>query len=248
MKKAVDRFEQAISKGEFICMFCKCSIMYSGRAEAYLDVGDRLIIIKQDRTLLIHQPVGGMPINYLRPPANINLSLQKNLEGKEILEVHAQSKEDEINITILKVYDIYSRRLEDGQKQELSGNESEMSDMIKENPYLISDDFIPLSREEHTKYGFIDVFGHNGEGKLVIVECKRFTGGLAAVTQLRRYVEKMKKAKGTDNVTGVLAAPGITTNALGMMQDWGLRFQLVEPPKRNINTKKRQKRIDQFFN
>ena len=33
---------------------------------------------------------------------------------------------------------------------------------------------------------------------LTIVECKRYTGDLKAVSQLRRYVEKIKSSKGID--------------------------------------------------
>ncbi|MFP4119301.1 MAG: endonuclease NucS domain-containing protein [Candidatus Woesearchaeota archaeon] len=240
--------KHAILAGEFICFFARCTINYSGRAESVLDEGDRLIMIKQDRSLLIHQPAGGMPINYLKAPAKVTFDLRKDEETEEpILEMHARSGHDEIDVRILRVYDFFSRRLVDGQSQELSGNEAEMSDHIKNNPDLISLDFKPVSREEHTKYGFIDVFGHLGDGTLAIVECKRYTAGLSAVTQLRRYVEKMKSLKGIEKVTGIIAAPGITQNAQKMLEDWGLSHVRVEPPKRHMRLRKEQKKIDSFF-
>lgn len=245
-KDFIDQVTTALSKGELVSFFCHCSITYSGRAESYLDYGDRLIIVKQDRTLLIHQPDGGMPINYLKAPASTEFTFDESAD-EPIVVLEARSGADEIECEITEIYDLYSRKLVDGLKQELSGSEKEMSDYIKDNPQVISSDFKPLSREEHTKYGFIDVFGHTGDGKLLIVECKRYTAGLSAATQLRRYVEKIQSAKGTENVTGVIAAPAITTNALAMLQDWGLGFVRVEPPKRHVRKRKRQKKIDSFF-
>jgi RecB family endonuclease NucS len=246
LQEVIVQVTESLGRGEFICLFVHCAVTYSGRAESYLPFGDRLIMIKQDRSVLIHQPEGGNPINYLRPPANITFTYEDGDETPFIF-FRASCKEDEIDVEIVQVYDVFSKRLEDGQKQELSGNEKEMSDMLRDNPHLISKDFQPLSREEHTKYGFIDVFGHLGDGTLAIVECKRYTAGLSAVTQLRRYVEKMKAAKGTEQVTGIMAAPGITSNALSMLEDWHCSFIRIDPPKRNMRGKKRQKKIDHFF-
>ncbi|MFW5976956.1 MAG: endonuclease NucS domain-containing protein [Candidatus Nanoarchaeia archaeon] len=239
----------ALNSAEFVTLFCRCTVAYSGRAESFLDTGDRLLMIKQDKGVLIHQPIGGVPINYLRPPATIDLSIDKNVDGSgvPVLFFNAVSGADEIHVTITHVYDMMIRRLDDGAKQILSGSEAQMSDMLKENPTLIHADFKPLSREEHTKYGFIDVFGHLGDGTLAIVECKRFTAGLSAITQLRRYVEKMQSSKGITTVTGIIAAPAITPNAQAMLDEYGYTFCMVEPPKRNITMKRRQKKIDAFF-
>lgn len=243
----ITQIKTALAKGEFLNFFCNCSISYSGRAESYLDFGDRMIFVKQDSTLMIHQPEGGMPINYLKAPAKISFSLEKSDEGIPFVLCRAVSGEDEIHVEISTIYDIFSRRLVDGQKQDLSGNEKEMSDFIRDNPSVISSDFIPLSREEHTKYGFIDVFGHLGEGTLAIVEVKRYTAGLSAVTQLRRYVEKMQAVKGTKKVTGIIAAPAITANAMQMLSDWSFSFAMVEPPKRHLRKRREQCKIDSFF-
>jgi hypothetical protein len=248
-KEAKEKIDIALQKGEFVCFFCHCAISYSGRAESYLDFGDRFIAVKQDKTVMIHQPEGGMPINYLKAPATCSFKIETQEDDEDWLIFNGVSKDDEIFVEIKDIYQFFSRKLVDGQKQNLSGNEAEMSDMLRDNPWMVSPDFIPLSREEHTKYGFIDVFGHLGDGRLAIVECKRYTAGLSAVTQLRRYVEKMCSSKGLekDQVTGIMAAPAITANALEMLKDWNLSFVAVIPPKRGVNKRKRQKQIDHFF-
>lgn len=222
-----------------LAAFVHCQVIYSGRAEAELPWGDRLIVVKGDNTLLVHQPTGGNPINYLRPGSKIGF------EDHTMVASNMGSK-DSIMVEITKVYSCINQRLEDGQKQILAGTEAEMSDYIRDNPHLISADFTPLSREEHTKYGFIDVFGHDKQGNLVIVECKRYAASLDAVTQLRRYVEKMMQLRGTQNIKGVIAAPKITPNALQMLKDWGYDYSMVEPPKRLEKHKKNQKRLGEF--
>lgn len=246
--QAKREIQKALAKGEFVCFYCRCAISYSGRAESYLEEGDRLVAVKQDRTVMIHQPVGGMPINYVKAPAGIEMNIQDTLDASpNQLSFRATSGDDEVFMEIMDVYELFTRKLIDGKKQDLSGNEAEMSDMLRDNPEMLSPDFIPLSREEHMKYGFIDVFGHLGDGTLAIVECKRYTAGLAAVTQLQRYVEKMKKVKGVDKIKGILAAPAITANAMDMITEFGFSFAMIQPPKRLVNKRKRQKSITSFF-
>ncbi|MBR9675560.1 DUF91 domain-containing protein [Candidatus Woesearchaeota archaeon] len=239
----IEEFKTALSANQTITFFCHCKIRYSGRAESFLPIGDRVIIIKSDNTLLVHQPDGNNPINYMKPQSQITISKKedyllissRNLQHKDYLDIEVQG-----------VYSFMSYKLEDGQKLLLEGSEKDMSDMIYDNPELISKNFKPLSREEHTKYGFIDVFGHNDKNELIIVECKRYTASLSCVTQLRRYVEKIKELKGTKKVTGVLAAPKISPNAKKMLLDWKFKYKKINPPKRLERYNKDQKTLGEY--
>ena len=237
------KIKDGIRRNETVVVGCECEVSYSGRAEAFLPLGERLIIIKSDNTLLVHQPEGNNPINYMKPDAKHSVKA----EGKSLLLSSQNLKLQEyLDIKMSKVHFVQSAGLKDGQKIQIVGTEKDMSVMIYENPTLISEDFKPLSMEEHTKYGFIDVFGYDKDNNLVIVECKRYCADLSAVTQLRRYVEKMKKLKGTKNVRGIIAAPKITANAQGMAEDWGFGFVSVEPPKYKQRYNKDQKTLDGF--
>jgi RecB family endonuclease NucS len=239
------KFAEALARNESIVFFCNCEIVYSGRAEAFLARGDRIIVVKADNTLLVHQPEGGNPINYMKPNSKIELH---ELDNHLLLKAQNLDSKDFIDMEIFRVHSFMSHKLEDGIKQELAGNEKDMSDMIKEHPDLISNDFKPLSREEHTKFGFIDVFGHDNKGNLVIVECKRYTASLQCVTQLRRYVEKISELKGLpmDRVKGILASPTISPNALEMLKKWGFEWKQVNPPKRLERYNKQQRTLGVF--
>ncbi len=237
-------FKEAYSKKEFLSFFCKCKIVYSGRAEASIPKGDRMVGIKQDGTIFIHQPEGGNPINYMKAGGVVELIKQ---DYGILFNAHNAQTKEYLELEITRVYQFISRRLEDGQKQTIAGTEADMSDMIKDNPKLISEEFKPLSREEHTKFGFIDVFGHDKKGTLIVIECKRYSAGLDAVQQLRRYVEKIKELKGIDTVSGIIASPKIGPNAEEMLKKWGFTWRLVNPPMRLLRHNKKQKVLDTFF-
>jgi RecB family endonuclease NucS len=245
LKKFKKDLLSAVSANKTMTLFCKCIVTYSGRAESELDEGDRLIVIKADNTLLIHQPEGSSPINYMKADSSVNLI---DMDGALLLKSENKKLKESIEIFISEVYEFASCKLEDGKKLTLVGNEKDMSDMIKNNPLIVSKDFVPLSREEHTKFGFIDVFGHDGKGNLVIVECKRYSAGVSAVQQLRRYVEKIIELKGVskDKVKGVIAAPEMAKNAEEMLKKWGFSFVKAEPPKRHEKYKKDQKQLIDF--
>ncbi len=239
----IEQFEQARAAREMLVFFCSCEINYSGRAEAHLPKGDRLIVIKQDGVFLIHQPEKGNPINYLKSGAE--LALEK-FEGHLLLKGKYLPNKEFLDVEIYTIYDLLRRKLEDGQQQTLMGNEADMSDAIRDNPAMIARDFKPVSREEHTKVGFLDVFGHDGKGNLVVVECKRYTAGLSAVSQLHRYVAKIKQLKGTNKVKGVLASPKITSNAEEMLKSYGFEWRHVIPPHRAARHDKKQQSLTNF--
>jgi RecB family endonuclease NucS len=228
MEEYVSRIEEAIARNQSIVILCNCAVRYSGRAESLLPDGDRIIIIKSDNTVLVHQPAGNNPVNYMKPATSIKATVEEN---KLVLHSHNPLLKEYMDIAISKIYSLDSRRLEDPASIVVNGTERDMADMLYKNPGLIEDGFKPMSMEEHTKYGFIDLFGYDKNNLLTVVECKRYAGDLKAVDQLRRYVEKVKASKGLERVRGVLACPSISPNAERMLRDFGFSFVKVNPPK-----------------
>ena len=233
-------FSESLGRNLTIVLGCRCEIHYSGRAESFLGSGDRLVIIKADKTLLIHQPVGSTPINYMKEGTTILAALEN---GKLILRCHNIPLKEYMDIFISEVHSFQPLQLEDGEKIQLAGSERDMSDMIYDNPNLIEPGFRPLSREEHTKYGFIDVFGYDKSSILVVIECKRYTADFKAVEQLQRYVSKIKQLRGLDKVRGIVAAPEISTNALQMLQNLGFEYKTISPPNYLERFNKGQKQL-----
>lgn len=237
------KINESVSKNQSLVIAARCKVRFNGRAESFIEEGDRIILIKPDKTLIVHQPQGNNPVNYLKPGAShkaivvdglLNIK-SRNLQLKEYMD-----------ITISKVHFFNSCTMEDSCSVVVSGTEKQMSDMIYQNPELIEPGFRPLSREEHTKYGFIDVFGYDKNNVLTVIECKRFSADLKAVDQLRRYVERIKKSKGLKVVRGMIASPLISSNAKKMLEEFGFEHKQISPPKYMERYDKNQKRLDSF--
>jgi RecB family endonuclease NucS len=233
----------ALKRNETVVFSCFCNIRYSGRAESFLGEGDRVVVIKSDNTLLVHQPMGTAPINYMKPGTGYQAHME---DSKLVLKAVNIPEKENIRLEIFRMHFFNSHKLKDSQAITISGTEEDMSNMIYENPEMIESGFKPVSQEEQTKYGFIDVLGTDKDGTLTVVECKRYSADLSAVTQLRRYVEKICASKGITKVRGILAAPKISLNARKMLEDWGYSFVSVKPPKYLEEFEKKQSTLDFF--
>ncbi len=244
LEQHIAKINDALEKSHTIVIGADCEVTYSGRAESFLASGDRVILIKADKTLLVHQPEGNNPINHLKDNA-----VHKIVSGNDGVYIKSKNASKEyLDIKLNKIHFVNNKAFEDKQKILVKGTERDMADMIYNNPKLIEEGFKPINQEEQTKYGFIDVFGRDSEGTLVIVECKRQAADFKAVDQLRRYIERMKKSKDIKDkkIRGIIAAPKITTNAKKMLEDWKYEFRPINPPSYLERHDKNQKRLGEF--
>lgn len=241
MHEHARQISEALTRNESIVIGCRCEVQYSGKVESFMPMGDRLVIIKQDKTLLVHRPTGNTAVNYMKPSTAIMPLVE---EGRLVLR--SRASKEYMDVVIEAVHFLSRHKLEDGGSLVLNGSEKDMSDMLFSNPSLIEPGFRPFSREEHTKHGFIDVFGYDKDNVLTVVECKRQCGDPKAVDQLRRYVEKVRKSKGVDTVRGILACPKVSPKAKRMLQEYGYTHVAVEPPKYLEKHGKKQKSLAAF--
>lgn len=237
---AHDFIEEALSERKSMILMCTCQVWYSGRAESFLEEGDRMIIIKQDKTVLIHQPKGSNPINYMKENTVITTNISKQ---HLFLNCSNMTMKEYLDVKISHVEHLVAHELEDDEKIQLAGTEKDMSEMIYKNPELIEDGFKPLSMEEHTKFGFIDIFGYDKNNVLVVIECKRDCADFKAVEQLNRYVSKVKESKGVSKIRGIIACPTITPNAYKMLREQGFEYKSINPPKYLERYDKSQKKL-----
>ena len=235
----------ALERNELIIIAARCEVWYHGKVESYLPEGDRLIVIKQDKTLIVHQPNGVNPINYMKENTE-----HKLIEDNNAIFLKSRNLflKDFMDIKLLRIHFVSNHLLEDPGKILVQGSEKDMSDMIYENPELIEKGFKPFSREEHTKFGFIDVFGNDKNGKIVVIECKRDFADFKAVSQLHRYIHKIMKSKGVEEnfIRGIIATPRISENALVMLKDHGYEFKSIGPPKYLEKYDSKQKRLGEY--
>ena len=239
----IEKFVESYKKREFIVFCAECEVNYSGKAETSLARGARIFLLKPDGSIQVHQPHGNVPINYMKEGTDHSLRM---MGEAVILKSHNIPIGDFMDTILYDILFFNSIKIEDGHKIQLTGTEKDMSDMIYEDPTIVEPGLKSVKQEEQTNYGFIDVLCCDENNNLVVIECKRFKADFSAVSQLRRYVERVKEVKGISNIRGILVAPNITPNAENMLNDYGFKFVSVEPPKYKERLKRSQKSLGDF--
>ncbi len=217
---------------------------YVGRASSTLELGERILIIKSDGSLLVHRPVGYEPVNW--QPAGSVFHVQVKGNG---LEVHGirQKPHETVRVTFSQVYLASSLNLSDSGDFLLHASEDDMHRAILLKPELLEEGFKPISWEKKVEPGFVDIYGEDKNGKLVIVEVKRKTASKEAALQLAKYIEPIK-AKVNREVRAVLVAPNLAKDVQRLLVTLGLEFKALDPkPCAEVLKKTGNSKLESFF-
>jgi len=213
-------------RSHVIILFLNCQVKYSGRAESFLEYGDRILMIKPDGTLLIHGQSKREPINWQPPGSTIVIRVNDKVLVIRSIRPHPR---EEIIISSPVVYVAAAFKCTKG-KFLLWGSESEMVDFLIKHPEIFEKGIKFIGKEVQTPYGKVDLVGEDSKGRFVIFEFKRSIAQLQGVSQLKRYVDYYTKLR--KDIRGVLVAPNITSSALRLLKEYGLEFLRLQPVKR----------------
>ena len=236
--------EEGLKKKATILLFACCKVSYEGRALSELDFGERIIMMKPDGCFLIHQDNKVDPVNWQPPKSRSKAFIKDNTL---FLESNRRSPPERLEVQIKKVHYASYNLIEDYEELERAGYEKDMGDMIWDNPHMIEEGFRPTVREYATEHGFIDILGKDADGNLMVLELKARKAGIAAVKQIRRYLtdfenKENKEIKGENGekqkIRGLLVAPSIGDDALELLEEEGIEFVSVEPPRELKKDKK----------
>jgi RecB family endonuclease NucS len=137
--------------------------------------------------------------------------------------------------------------LVDSGEFSLYASEEDMQKAILEEPSLLEEGFRIVSYEKKVKPGFVDVYGVDKEGKLVVVEIKRKTAGKGAAVQLAKYIDAIR-GKANREVRGVLVAPNIAKDVQRLLETLGLEFKSLDPRKcAEILKRTKAGKLEAFF-
>jgi RecB family endonuclease NucS len=138
-------------------------------------------------------------------------------------------------------------KLDDSAEFALFASEKDMHKAILIQPSLIEEGFKPISYEKKVAPGFIDVFGIDKNGKLVVVEVKRKIAGKDAVIQLANYVNAIKN-KADREIRGILVAPSIGRGVQKLLYNLKLEFIALDPKKcAKVLKKPENTKLETFF-
>jgi hypothetical protein len=244
VEKAAEFIKEAVSKRKAIILVGNCWVDYKGRASSKLEPGERIVMIKEDGSVLVHRPFGYEPVNW-QPAGCI---FQTSARG-ETLQVRASRKKPSESVKIFfdKVFLLSSMSLIDRGEFSLHASESDMQRAILFDPSLLEEGFEPISYEKKVEPGFVDVYGVDREGRLVVVEIKRRTAGRDAALQLAKYVDFVKTVTHRE-LRGVLVAPRLAKGVQVILTRLGLEFKSLEPKKcADILRRSETRKLADFF-
>ncbi len=236
----MDEVLDAIGSGRTIFMVCTCEIDYQGRAKSSLARGDRMIVIKADGTVIVHQKSGRNPVNWMPPKTKTELSLE---EGILSLSSTKHREKETMSVRILAVRRVETFHMEDHSKIELYGTEKDFVRELIDDPSLIEKGFRLTRNERVTIAGSIDISGVDVLGRPVAVEVKRSRATPQDAIQLHRYVENLRK-KTQGEVRGILVAPSSSSKARRLLVEYGLELRRVHPLK--LKRKRAQSDLTRF--
>ena len=250
LETAYEKLKEAIEKRKTVLLIGTCHVDYRGRASSKLESGERIAIVKEDGALLVHRPKGYEPVNWM-PGGNtkFHIGIEKIENGNKILILKAvRSKPTEsVAVYFETVELLVVSELVDSGKFSLYASEHDMQKAILMEPSILEEGFKPISFEKKVEPGFVDVYGIDSEGRLVVVEIKRRTAGREAALQLAKYIDSIKQ-KVSREIRGILVAPRLAKGTQRLLDTLGLDFKALDPKKcAEILSKPKVRGLEEFL-
>lgn len=205
-----------------------CSAVYTGRGDTVLPRGRRVLIMKEDGSVSIHNEHGNKPLNYMK-----KATFSKN-EEKSVWAFDANRESLIITIHDL-IADTYFSMDEENIGLERDGTESHLQEWLSLNPTQFGENVTLVQREFNTGDGPVDILCVDDVAQeLLVIEVKR-VAMMPSVDQVRRYVEAIlttepdgiEAYKGY-RVRGIIAALDIRPKTYAMAEKRGMETHIVD--------------------
>ena len=208
-------------------LVARCSAVYSGRLDTVLPEALRLIMVKADGSVLIHADAGGYkPLNWMTPPT----AIEEDGRGQIIVRKFAGKTEDRLQIILHEVLYDETHEMETpeaGQGLTKDGVESDLQQLLAEQPHWCGEGFRLVRREWPTDIGPVDLMCRDAQDAWIAVEIKR-VAGIDAVEQLSRYLERIQLDPAFAGCRGVLAAQVVKPQARVLAGARGIHWVEVD--------------------
>jgi len=244
LQEAEELIRRALSEHKSLIMVGNCWVDYRGRASSKLEAGERIVLIKEDGSVLVHRPTGYEPVNW-QPPGCV---FQTQVRDK-VLQIRAVRRKpsESVRLFFNRLYMVSLLSLVDAGVFSLYASEEDMQKAVLLEPSLIEAEFKPISYEKKVEPGFIDVYGIDKDGNFVVVEIKRKTASREAALQLAKYVDSIRSSVNR-NVRGILAAPHMGKGVQKLLATLGLDFKPLDPRKcAEILSRPETRKLAEFF-
>ena len=191
----------------------RCEVTYSGRLSAFLPESTRLLMLKDDGSVLVHADAGGYkPLNWMTPPTVIETT-----DGLVVVRKRAGRSEDRLEIKLIEVLSDVSHDMGEAAALEKDGVERDLQLLLADDPTHIEAGLRLVKREWPTDVGPVDLMCRDEDDCWVAVEIKR-VGTIDAVEQLSRYLDCIRVDPARAGCRGILAAQSIKPQAVALAE------------------------------
>jgi RecB family endonuclease NucS len=191
----------------------RCEVTYSGRLSAFLPESTRLLMLKDDGSVLVHADAGGYkPLNWMTPPTVIEAG-----DDLVVVRKRAGRSEDRLEIRLLEVLSDVSHDMGEAAALEKDGVERDLQLLLADDPTHIEPELRLVKREWPTEVGPVDLMCRDDTGGWVAVEIKR-VGTIDAVEQLTRYLDCIRADPARAACRGILVAQSIKPQAVALAE------------------------------
>jgi RecB family endonuclease NucS len=202
-------------------LVARCEVRYSGRLTAVLPEAVRLLILKADGSVLVHDDAGGYkPLNWMTAPTSVE-------ELGDTLVVRRLKTEDVLEIRLAEVLSDVVHDMGDSAALQKDGVERDLQEELAAAPASLGEDLTLVRREWATDVGPVDLMCRDDNGEWVAVEIKR-VGTIEAVEQLTRYLGFIRADPAKSACRGILAAQKLKPQAVALAESRGIRCVEVD--------------------
>jgi RecB family endonuclease NucS len=201
----------------------RCEVTYTGRLTAYLPESTRLLMFKDDGSVLVHADAGGYkPLNWMTPPTVIE-------DGGDAIVVRKRAgrTEDRLEIRLVEVLSDVMHEMGEAAALEKDGVERDLQLLLAEQPEALEAGLRLVKREWPTDVGPVDLMCRDADDGWVAVEIKRI-GTIDAVEQLTRYLDCIREDPARRNCRGILAAQTLKPQAVALAEQRGIGTAAVD--------------------
>jgi RecB family endonuclease NucS len=201
----------------------RCEVTYSGRLNAYLPESTRLLMLKDDGSVLVHADAGGYkPLNWMTPPTVIETS-----DDLVVVRKRAGRSEDRLEIRLLEVLSDVAHDMGEAAALEKDGVERDLQLLLAADPEAIEQGLRLVKREWPTDVGPVDLMCRDEDDGWVAVEIKR-VATIDAVEQLTRYLDCIRADPSRAACRGILAAQQLKPQAIALAEQRGIATAEVD--------------------
>jgi RecB family endonuclease NucS len=202
-------------------LVARCEVRYSGRVSAVLPEAVRLLILKADGSVLVHDDAGGYkPLNWMTAPTVVE-------DGGDVLVVRKTKTEDVLEIRLVEVLSDVVHDMGESAALKKDGVERDLQLELAAAPSALGEELTLVRREWPTEIGPVDLMCRDAAGQWVAVEIKRH-GTIEAVEQLTRYLDFIRQDPVKAGCRGILAAQRLKPQAVALAESRGIRCAEVD--------------------